>query len=103
MRNREFWLSVETEADRGSRKSRVGPVRVALLFGTMAIAMSLFLPPMVNSGGSRYLAYNGLDSMTTGAVPVGANSRQYVVRRSILQEPGTFCVMDGTGRTQGNC
>ncbi|WP_099867951.1 hypothetical protein [Pararhizobium haloflavum] len=103
MRNSDFWLSVETEADRGNTRAKVGPMRVALLFGVMAIAMALFLPPMVDHT-PRLTAYNsgGLDMISTGSIPMDG-SRSYTVRRSILDEPGVNCVYDGMGRVQGHC
>ena len=95
MRNNEFWLSVATDQDRAKPRNRIGPVRVALLFGTMAVAMALLLPPVVG-GGARMTAYQaGLDPMTTGTIRAGEGvSRQYTVRRSIAQEPGTVCILN---------
>lgn len=105
MRNSEFWLSVETEANRARMKPRIGALRVALLFGTMAVAMALLLPPMVGAGGPRMAAYtmSGIDSITTGSIQPNQGPRRYTIRRSILQEPGTVCILDSSGSLQGQC
>jgi hypothetical protein len=94
MSNSEFWLSVSTDADRKHKRAGVGPVRVALLFGTVAVAMALLLPPVLD-GGERMTAYNpGIDTMATGSIPNGDRGvRQYTLRRSIAQEPGSVCIL----------
>lgn len=106
MRNNEFWLSVETDADRRPNRLSVGPIRVALLFGTMAVAMALFLPPMVSGAAderkSTYLANLGVDEITTGSIGT-TGPRRYIIRRSILQDPGEACVLYDDGRTFGDC
>lgn len=103
MRNSEFWLSVETDAGRKGAGKRVGPVRVALLFGTMGVALALLLPPIVDGAAPHMTVGPGIDAITTAAIPERQGARQYIVRRSILQEPGAICIMDSTGRMQGQC
>lgn len=106
MRNSEFWLAAQTDSDRVGPKTRIGVMRVTLLFGSIAVAMALFLPPMVADNSPRSFAFApGIDRMATGSVatPQGAGSRQYTIRRSILQEPGSFCIVDGYGRTVSDC
>lgn len=106
MRNSEFWLAAQTASDRGAPKMRIGLMRVTLLFGSIAVAMALFLPPMVADSVPRSFAYSaGVDQMTTGSImsAQGVGSRQYTIRRSILQEPGSFCIVDGQGRAINNC
>jgi hypothetical protein len=104
MRNSEFWLSAETRSDRGRQRAGVGPVRVALLFGTIAVAMALLLPPVAQSFDAtpRIYAAGNFDMMPTGSIPQSV-TRIYTERRSILQEPGSVCIISPAGVSFGGC
>ena len=106
MRNSEFWLSAETRSDRGRQRGRVGPVRVALLFGTMAVAMALLLPPVVGEFGPErsliYTASNAIDPMTTASIG-SRGTYTYTVRRSVLQEAGSACIVSGARTSIDDC
>lgn len=103
MRNSEFWLSAETHSDRGRRRGGIGAIRIALLFGTMAVALALLLPPIA-SDHSREMVYaaNAIDPMTTASISANSGVHRYTIRRSILQEPGTACIVSGVAE-QGRC
>lgn len=104
MRNSEFWLSAETRSDRGRQRAGVGPVRVALLFGTIAVAMALLLPPIAESFDAtpRIYAARNFDMISTGSVPQ-RGTRIYTERRSILQESGSVCIISQAGLNFGGC
>lgn len=106
MRNDEFWFAVEMQSERSGRRGRIGPVRVALLFGTLAAAMALLVPPMMDTGNRGFVSYAsgpGIDTMTTASIPQRNGSRIYTERRSVLQEPGTVCIVQAAGRGFGDC
>lgn len=107
MRNREFWLSAETHSDRDRQRRGVGPVRVALLFGTVAVAMALLLPPLAGDFGPQramiHTAGTLVDPITTASIGVKRDSYSYTVRRSVLQEPGASCIVSGSRTAHNRC
>ncbi len=104
MQNEEDW-----ERIRGNRGDRtvpgISPVRVALLFGTAAIALALFATSYLADDGKRFYAEGGrpgeLDMMSTGSV---SPARTYIVRKSVLQaSPDAVCIIRPDGTSQGDC
>lgn len=95
---------------RGSKNARfgVGTLRIALLFGSAAIALALFLTPMLDSSSDEdglYVAQSfpnaGIDRSTTGSVSQG---RVYTIRRSVLQaSPDDVCIIRANGTRSGQC
>ena len=94
---------------RGSRADRslprISPVRVALLFGTAAIALALFATSYLADQGRTLYADGahplGLDTMATGSISAG---RTYTVRKSVLQSsPDAVCIIEENGRRTGEC
>lgn len=89
----------------------MGAVRVALLFGSAAVALALFLTPFVESQSNR-LAYSsypsgsypaGLDMMPTGTIGQ-RDTGSYTVRRSVLQpSPNSVCIIRQNGMRTGDC
>lgn len=86
----------------------MGAVRVALLFGSAAVAIALFLTPLVESQANR-LAYSsgpypaGLDMMSTGTIGQ-RDTGTYTVRRSVLQpSPSSVCIIRQNGMRTGDC
>lgn len=85
----------------------MGILRVTLLFGSAAVAITLFLVPMAEEhtrvSVSQAGAPAGLDFMTTGTV----GQRQggsYVIRRSVLQpSPQSVCIIRPNGTRDGDC
>jgi hypothetical protein len=97
------WESPRSES--GARLGSVGSgvLRVALLFGSAAVAFALLLTPvldretrMARSDGPR-----GLDRISTGSV---ASGKTYVLRQSVLQaSPNAICVIRENGTRTGDC
>ena len=94
---------------RGGRSDRspprISPVRVALLFGTAAIAFALFATSYLANDGRVLYAETarslGLDDMTTGSISSGTT---YTIRRSVLQSsPEAVCIIEDNGRRVGDC
>lgn len=84
----------------------LGIFRMALLFGSAAVALALILTPIAESQVDRVLyASNpaGVDMMPTGTV--GARSSgSYVVRRSVLQpSPTSVCIIRENRMRTGDC
>jgi hypothetical protein len=82
-----------------------GALRVALLFGSAAVAFALILTPFVDRGAGSVVAARGvameLDQTTTGAV---SQSGQYTVRRSVLQSSDSaVCIIRSNGGKSGEC
>ncbi len=82
-----------------------GALRLALLFGSAAVAFAVILTPILN-GTSRKMqesaGINQVDPVVTGSTK--RNPAAYRVSRSVLHdnlhEP---CVIYADGRTRGNC
>lgn len=84
----------------------MGALRVALLFGSAAIALTLILTPIAQNQTERMVsAYPraGLDRIATGTIGQ-PNVNSYVVRRSVLQSsPNAVCVIRPNGARAGDC
>lgn len=86
----------------------MGAVRVALLFGSAAVALALILTPLVESQVGRmahapgsYPA--GIDMMATGSIGQ-RSSGAYTVRRSVMQpSPHSVCIIRDNGMRTGDC
>jgi hypothetical protein len=80
-----------------------GAIRIALLFGSAAVAIALLLAPVLDRQVrvARLGSMPGLDRMTTGSVP---NGRIYTLHRSVLQDtPSSVCVIHFNGVRTGDC
>lgn len=104
MHNDEDWERIR--GSRGDRSlPRISPVRVALLFGTAAIAFALFATSYLADRDRALYADAaqplGLDRMTTGSISSG---KTYTIRRSVLQSsPDAVCIIEENGRRTGEC
>ncbi|WP_173934075.1 hypothetical protein [Chelativorans sp. Marseille-P2723] len=82
----------------------MGLLRIALLFGSAAVALALVLTPILERASQDDVAVGaGIDSLATGSV---ANRRGqiFTIRRSVLQPaPEAVCIIDSTGRHSGSC
>lgn len=78
-------------------------LRVALLFGSVVIALAMLVVPMLDNG-TRQTSYDrpiGLDTMTTSSVGGG---KRYTIRRSVLQSsPDAVCIIHDNGAKSGDC
>ncbi|PYE88981.1 hypothetical protein [Phyllobacterium leguminum] len=86
-------------------EARSGALRVALLFGSAAIALAMILVPILNNRSkdvvTQSLFPNGVDTMATGSI---RNSQAYTVRRSVLQPtPQAVCIVHTDGTRNGEC
>lgn len=106
MRNDRDWADIRPQNASAISEAGFGALRITLLFGSFAIAIALFLTPILDrSSQSQFAgspAYAGIDRTTTGNVRPG--SRQYTLRRSVLQtSPSSTCVIHSNGIRSGDC
>jgi hypothetical protein len=97
------WGQARYSPDRNLLDS--GAIRIALLFGSAALAFTLILAPIVDRGAGNYLSkrgnLSGLDNTATGSV---LKAHGYTLRRSVLHSgPASVCIIDEDGRQSGNC
>jgi hypothetical protein len=79
----------------------MGMLRVALLFGSAAVALALILAPMADRyDKSQFVGLDGIDFMATSST---GNRNAYTIRRSVLQAPGSVCIIYASGRRSGDC
>ena len=79
----------------------ISMLRAALLFGSAAVALALILAPMADKySKTRVVGGEGIDFISTGSV---GQREAYTIRRSVLQAPGTVCIIDSAGRRTGGC
>jgi len=96
------------EISRNDRAWRVedagmGALRIALLFGSAAVALALLIVPMLDRGTGFLTAGSaaGIDVMSTGSVAPGSS---YTIRRSVLQDtPNSVCIIRSNGTRSGDC
>ena len=98
--NEDFWKTVEDRQSYSAKSRRIGVLNVALLFGMIAIALSLIITPMVAGKSSQPRFAQGpsdnFDMITTGSIKRTEQPKTYSIRRSVTQPmPGTSCVVDG--------
>jgi len=78
-------------------------LRVALLFGSVAVALALLIVPMLDRDASFLSARPGagVDVMSTGSIGGGSS---YTIRRSVLQDsPNSVCIIRSNGTRSGDC
>lgn len=83
----------------------MGALRVALLFGSVGIALALILTPLMERRMDR-AAYRGagVDSFTTGSISDAQRRHAYIKRRSVLQSsPQALCIISADGSRSGEC
>jgi hypothetical protein len=84
----------------------MGALRLALLFGSAAVALALILAPLAERHAMSPVAPQtsmspGIDRMTTGSV---GYSGTYTERRSVLQpSPQSVCIIRDNGMRSGDC
>ncbi|WP_412050207.1 MULTISPECIES: hypothetical protein [unclassified Hoeflea] len=107
MASDDFWVTVMDRSGGENQRKRFGAVRVALLFGTAAIAVATILTPIVadRTTTSRVAwSPSQYDNITTGSIQQRSSGSFYTVRKSILQDiPGAVCIIRTDGRTSGDC
>ncbi|MBU4528685.1 MAG: hypothetical protein KUA43_22850 [Hoeflea sp.] len=107
MSDGDFWMAVKDRDGVENQPRKFGAVRVALLFGTAAIAVATILTPMLadRSTSSRVAwAPDQYDNIITGSIPQRSRNTVYTVRKSILQDsPGSLCIIGSDGSKTGDC
>ncbi|QPC85648.1 hypothetical protein GA830_02045 [Mesorhizobium sp. NBSH29] len=104
MRSDDDWDLIEPSV-RGLRETGMGLIRLALLFGVIAVAFTLILVPTADETSRSWSARNelpaGVDNFTTGSVRRLDN---YTIRRSVLQSnPSAGCIIRSYGQREGDC
>lgn len=101
MRTDFDWDDVQARPESRLGSAGMGAVRVALLFGSAAIALALIVAPAAEKQFVRHTGGAGIDMMSTGSV---ARNDTYTVRRSVLQNsPESICIIHSSGRQSGDC
>lgn len=103
MNSDDEWDFVTGTDEEAQSPAKTGALRVALLFGSIAIAFALFLVPLASRGSVELARANGLDLdlTTTGATPRAAS---YTLRRSVLQTTAkSVCLIRSDGSSVGDC
>lgn len=109
------YYTIRAAETAGSRTGGPNPMRAAVLFATVAIALTVLAVPHIGSQ-SRFAARQplDLDPIMTGSIgqPSASRSgfargtqeptRTYVVRRSVLTG-GSVCVLGQDGSRSGAC
>ena len=86
-----------------------GALRIALLFGSAAVALTIILTPLAeNKTKLSSAAPMGVDQIATGSTGTAVNSltpkRTYVLRRSVLQnDKNDVCIISADGIRTGSC
>ena len=79
-------------------------LRVVLLFGSVAVAIALVTTTVIdnriNGGRVAQNDVSGLDYTSTGSIGYKGT---YTIRKSVLQAPGTVCILRDNGTRSGNC
>lgn len=105
MRQDDSWDDIRSDRNYGFGSAGMSAVRVALLFGSAAVALALIVTPMaenhVRSQFSASSRTEGLDMTTTGSI---GYSGSYTIRKSVLQQlPSSVCVIRDNGVKSGDC
>ncbi|HEY4191819.1 MAG TPA: hypothetical protein VGM46_04165 [Mesorhizobium sp.] len=100
----EDWDSIRPQRGFRAFNAGMGVLRIALLFGSAAIALALIAVPLLDNDNGRQIArdsFPGIDTTTTGSI---GHSGTYTVRRSVLQaSPESVCLIRANGRRSGDC
>ncbi|OCW58305.1 hypothetical protein [Hoeflea olei] len=107
MADSDFWMTVMDRDGQKASPRRYGAVRVALVFGTLAVAVATLLTPVLaGRTPSARVAWSTdqYDTITTGSIPQRSRNAVYTVRTSILQDsPGALCIIQSNGTESGDC
>lgn len=107
MRDERDWAEIRPQAGSTVSEAGQGMLRITLLFGSFAVAIALFLAPVLDRDNSSSLTasaiYGGIDRTATGTIRRGG-SNQYTIRRSVLQnDPASMCIIHSNGMQSGDC
>jgi len=98
------WAKIRKPKPSSVSEAGGSAMRIALLFGGLAIAMGLVVAPLLDrDSDDRMFANFGVDPITTASTP-GKKSSTYIVRRSVLQStPASKCIVHANGTAVGDC
>lgn len=103
MRPEDEWDMIRNDRASLLGGAGMGVLRIALLFGSAAVALVMILVPIADSytrpqsGESAY----GLDLTATGSIKSGSH---FTIRKSVLQSsPTSVCIIRDTGLRSGDC
>jgi hypothetical protein len=101
MKPEEQWELVRGGRGLSIEEAGMGALRVALLFGSAAIAFALLAVPLLDSRTRTRVAQSDLDMTTTGSI---GGTTNYTIRRSVLQaSPNAVCIIRENDARRGNC
>lgn len=98
------WSSISAES--GNSIGGTGTLRLAIVFGSVAIAFALFVAPLAERQAARQFANDpaGVDMMSTGSISRDGQKGNYTIRRSVLQtDPNAVCIIRPNGVQSGQC
>lgn len=103
MNPEQDWDQIRSERASAFGVAGTGVLRVTLLFGSIAVALALFIAPLAgNYTRSQFSNASGFDMTSTGSV--GQRNNSYTLRRSVLQpSPESVCVIRANGARRGDC
>ncbi len=106
MVEQEIWKKFREDAKAVPTVVRSGALNMALLFAVAVVAVTMIVTPkMVERVEAQQFANSGtssFDNIVTGSIKKRDGAKEYVVRRSILQEmPGAVCIINGDGSSSG--
>jgi hypothetical protein len=96
------WERIRSEGGSLLEMVQSGAIRIALLFGSVAVAIALLLTPVLDRE-MRVARVNalGIDRTVTGSI---ASQGVYTLHRSVLQSsPSAVCVIHSNGVRTGDC
>lgn len=103
MKPEDDWRDFAPGRDVQPSVSGLGSLRMALLFGSGAIALALLIVPFIDRAARLQVADGPgqVDTMATGSIARGGN---YTIRRSVLQtNPNSVCIIRPNGARTGDC
>lgn len=97
------WSRTAADTDASWANGGMGSLRIALLFGSAAVALALLIVPFAERQAARSFASSpGVDRMSTGSIQRPSNA--YTIRRSVLQrDPNSVCIIRSNGMRTGDC
>jgi hypothetical protein len=96
------WERIRSEGGSLLEMVQSGAIRIALLFGSVAVAIALLLTPVLDRE-MRVARVNalGIDRTVTSSI---ATQGVYTLHRSVLQSsPSAVCVIQSNGVRTGDC
>jgi len=105
MHPEDEWNLIRKDRARNFGGTGIGVVRIALLFGFIAVAFAMILVPIVDDQSRSYFGRAGsaigIDDFKTGTI---GQRETYTIRRSVLQpSPYSVCTIHRSGQREGDC